>query len=85
MENEKEIPEVVDSVIQRSIIPKNLSTMLNITTVPISEAYSNVSSLKELTTRIFGITEADMIDQQEYRRSLQVIGDPKFWHELEHF
>ncbi len=40
---EKEISEVVGSVIQRSIIPKNLSTMLNITTMPISEAYINVS------------------------------------------
>jgi hypothetical protein len=85
MENGKEIPEVVGSVIQRSIIPKNLSTMLNITTVPIPEAYNNVSSLKELITHIFGITKSDMIDQQEYKRSLQVLSDPKFWNKLEHF
>lgn len=86
MKNEKEIPEVVGSVIQRSIIPKNLSTMLNITTVPISEVHSNVTgSLKELTTQIFGITTTDMIDQQEYKRALRVLSKPKFWDDLEHF
>jgi len=37
MENIKEIPEVVGSIIQRSIIPRELSTMLNIIAVPISE------------------------------------------------
>lgn len=85
MENEKEVPEVVGSIIQRSIIPRELSTMLNITTVPISEYSHNIDSLKSLTTQIFGIATNDMINQSEYMRSLKVLGDPRFWDELEHF
>jgi len=53
MENIKEMREVVGSIIQRSIIPRELSTMLNIIAVPISEFSRNVDSLKALTTQIF--------------------------------
>jgi len=85
MENIKEIPEVVDSIIQRSIIPRELSTMLNIIAVPISEPSRHVDSLKALATQILGIATNDMIDQNEYMKSLKALRDPHFWDELEHF
>lgn len=85
MENIKKMREVVGSIIQRSIIPRELSTMLNIIAVPISEFSRNVGSLKALTTQIFGIATNDMINQNEYMRSLKALREPDFWDELEHF
>jgi hypothetical protein len=85
MENTEEIPGVVGSIIQRSIIPRELSTMLNIITVPYSELSRNVDSLKALTTQMFGIATNDMISQNEYMRSLKALRDPHFWDEIEHF
>ena len=85
MENTKEIPEVVGSIVQRSIIPRELTTILSITAVPISEFPRNVDSLKALTTQMFGIATNDMISQNEYMRSLEALRQPHFWDEIEHF
>ncbi len=70
------------SIIQRSIIPRKLSTILNITTLPISEFSHNIDSLEALTTQIFGIATNDIISQNEYMRSLEALQDPHLWEEL---
>jgi len=79
----KEVSAVAGSIIQRSIIPRELSTTLNITAITASESSQYVDSLKALTTQIFGIAANDIIDENEYSRSLEILRGPGFWDELE--
>ena len=70
MENTK---KVSGSIIQRSIVPKELSTILNIASVPSSDI-GYKKSLKLSVAQLLGVATADCISDSEYNRSLQ-IGD----------
>ena len=81
MENTK---KVSGSVIQRSIVPKEISTILNIASVPYSDI-GYKKSLKLSVAQLVGVATADCISDFEYNRSLQIVGKPEVWSEIEDF
>ena len=76
--------KVSGSVIQRSIVPKEISTILNIASVPSSDI-GYKKSLKLSIAQLVGVATADCISDYEYNRSLQIVGKPEFWSEIEDF
>ena len=80
----KENKRVTGSVIQRSIVPKDISTILNVASIP-SEDIGYQKSLKFAVTQLFGVSTTDCLTNFEYDRSLRITSEPKFWHRLEEF
>ena len=80
----KENKEVTGSVIQRSIVLKDLSTILSVASVPSSDIGFQ-QSLKSTIAQLFGVATADCLTNSEYNRALRIITDNKFWSRLEDF
>ena len=80
MENTK---RVSGSVIQRSIVPKDISTILNIASVPSSDI-GYKKPLKMTIAQLMGVVTSDCINDSEYNRSLQIVAEPEFWEEMEY-
>jgi hypothetical protein len=80
----KENKNVTGSVIQRSIVPKDMSTILSVATIP-SENIGHQKSLKFAVTQLFGVSSTDCLTNFEYDRSLKIISEPELWHRLEEF
>ncbi len=72
------------SVIQRSIIPKDISTVLSVTSVPSSDI-SYHKSLKLAVTQLLGVATTDCLTDFEYDRSLRIVTEPEFWSKMEEF
>ena len=81
--NSEKKSEIAGSVIMRTIIPKNLSTMLNFISVPISEIIQKKVPLSILISHIFGLTTSDIINNEDYKRANKAISDPNFWDDIE--
>jgi len=73
---------VVGSVIQRSIVPKDISTVLSVASVPFSDI-SYQESLKLAVTQLFGVATTDCLTDSEYNRALRITTEPEFWSRLE--
>jgi len=80
----KENKEVTGSVIQRSIVLKDLSTILSVASVPSSDIGFQ-QSLKSTIAQLFGVATADCLTDSEYNRALRIITEDKFWRRLEDF
>ena len=80
----KENKEVTGSVIQRSIVLKDLSTILSVASVPSSDIGFQ-QSLKSTIAQLFGVAIADCLTDSEYNRALRIITENKFWRRLKHF
>lgn len=80
----KENKRVTGSVIQRSIVPEDITAILNVASIP-SEDIDYQKSLKFVVTQIFGVSTTDCLTNLDYDRSLRVISKPEFWHRLEKF
>jgi len=77
--------QIIGSVIQRSIVPQEISTILNIATCPIKELKGHNLDIVSLTSEILGVASSDFLNESEYKKSIQLIAEPEFWHDLEHF
>jgi len=77
--------QIIGSVIQRSIVPQDISTILNIATCPIKELRGNNFDIVAITSEILGIAPSDFLKNSEYEKSIKLIAEPEFWHDLEHF
>jgi len=77
--------QIIGSVIQRSIVPQDISSILNIATCPIKELKDRNFDIVSLTSEILGIASSDFLRDYEYKRSIELIAEPEFWHDLEHF
>jgi hypothetical protein len=80
----EENKRVTGSVIQRSIVPEDISTILSVASTP-SEDIGYQKSLKFAVTQLFGVSSTDCLTNFEYDRSLKIISEPEFWHRLEEF
>ena len=78
-----EVSQIIGSVIQRSIVPQEISTVLNIATCPIKELEHKLD-IVSLTSEILGVATSDFLTDYEYKRSIKLIAEPKFWREIEH-
>lgn len=80
----KENKRVTGSVIQRSIVPEDITAILNVASIP-SEDIGYQMSLKFAVTQLFGVSTTDCLTNLEYDRTLRIISEPGFWHSLEEF
>jgi len=80
----KENKRVTGSVIQRSVVPEDVSAILSIASIP-SEDIGYHKSLKFAVTQIFGVSTTDCLTNSEYDKSLKIISESEFWHRLEEF
>jgi len=82
----KEDKGVNGSVIQRSFVPKDISTVLSVASVPSSDiTYTYQKSLKLAVTQLFGVATTDCLTDLEYNRALRITTEPEFWSKLEDF
>ena len=78
----KENRRVTGSVIQRSIVPKDMSTILSVASVPSSDiGYQR--PLKFAVTQLFGVATTDCLTDSEYDKALRITTEPEFWDRLE--
>lgn len=75
---------VAGSVIQRSIVPKDLSTILSVASVPSSDI-GYQQPLKFAVAQLFGVATTDCLTDSEYDEALRITTEPKFWDRLEDF
>jgi len=75
---------VTGSVIQRSIVPEDISTILNVASIPSSDIGCQ-KSLKFAVTQLFGVSKTDCLSNFEYDSSLRITTKPEFWDSLEKF
>ncbi|MCW3128659.1 MAG: hypothetical protein N2V75_00915 [Methanophagales archaeon] len=80
----KENKGVTGSVIQRSIVPKDISTILSVASVPSSDI-GYQQPLKFAVTQLFGVATTDCLTDLEYDRALKITTEPEFWNRLEDF
>jgi len=80
----KENKGVTGSVIQRSIVPKDISTILNVASVSSSDI-GYQQPLKFAVTQLFGVATTDCLTDSEYDRALRITTEPEFWSRLEDF
>lgn len=81
MEGDK---RVSGSVIQRSIVPKDISTILSVASVPSSDI-GYQQSLKSAVIKLLGVATTDCLTDSEYDKSLRIVAEPEFWSEMEDF
>lgn len=74
------------SIIQRTFIPSELGTVLNIATVPIAELSRSESNgepeeslLRELTSEILGIPSSLIIDETQYQQLGRAVISRRLW------
>lgn len=74
---------IYGSVIQRSLIPQNLASNLNIAIVPINEIdksyLDNQSNFRRLVGQVTGIPIDSMIDEQQYKEMTDLLTNSEFW------
>lgn len=78
---------IYGSVIQRSLIPQNLASTLNIAMVPINEIDGSYlesgdqSNFRRLISQITGIPIDSMIDERQYKMMIELLTNPGFWED----
>jgi len=80
----KENKGVIGSVNQRSIVPKDLSTILSVVSVPSSDI-GYQQPLKFAVAQLFGVATTDCLTDSEYDEALRITTEPGFWKRLEDF
>lgn len=70
--------KVSGSVIQRSMVLKDVSTVLNVASVP-STDIGHKESLKATVAELVGVSTSDCLTSSEYHKALKVATNPEFW------
>ena len=75
--------QIIGSVIQRSIVPQKVSTILNVATCPIKELKGHNLNIVSLTSEILAVSPSDFLADSEYKKAIKLFAEPEFWRELE--
>jgi hypothetical protein len=78
-----EEPEILGSTITRVLVPRNLPTMLSVTTVSADILAQTGRSLKQLTSELTGAPMSQVISEAEYRKITSLLSSEEFWAKLE--
>lgn len=84
MEGDNRVKKVSGSVIQRSFVLKDISTILSVASIPSSDI-GYQQSLKFAVAQLLGVASTDCLTNSEYDRSLRIVAEPEFWSKIEEF